>query len=63
MTVSFMYNFRGLLDKFPSIFRSLIFHFLHPRLGYYFVAKREPKLESKKFSLDMPFTLFPGKQY
>ena len=44
MTVSFMYNFGGLSDKFPTIFWSLIFHILHPRLGYFFVAKREPKL-------------------
>ena len=44
ITVSFIYNFRRLSDKFPTIFWSLMCHILHPRLGYFFVAKREPKL-------------------
>ena len=49
MTVSLMYNFRELSDKFPTIFWCLIFHILHARLGYFFVAKREPKLFGFKY--------------
>ena len=52
MTVSFMYNFRGLPDKFPKIFWKLIFHILQPRLGYFFVAKREPKLFGFKYVIE-----------
>ena len=47
MNVSFMYNFQGLSDKFPTI--------LHPRLGYFFVAKREPKLLGFKYVIEKGF--------
>ena len=31
MTVPVMYNFRNLFNKFPTIFRSLIFRISHPQ--------------------------------
>ena len=40
MIVPFMYNFRSFSNKFPTIFRSLIFNILPPRLQY-FSQKKE----------------------
>ena len=34
MTIPFMYNFGGLSKESPTIFWSLIFHFVLPRFGY-----------------------------
>ena len=46
MTVPFMYNFRRLSDKFPTVFFFVCFNFshftLHVRL--FFVEKRKPKI-------------------
>ena len=42
MTIPFMYNFGGLSKESPTIFWSLIFHFVLPRLGY--CAKEKPKI-------------------
>ena len=56
----FMYNFRSLSNKFPTIFWSLIFPISLPRLSYFFVEKgnlkfSDPRMrcreESEKFSL------------
>ena len=39
-----MYNFRSLYaNKFPTIFWSLVFHILLPRLGYYEKKNRRKK--------------------
>ena len=54
-----MYNFWSLFNKFPTIFWSLIFHILPPRLGYFLYKNGYLKLsdskmygeESEKFSL------------
>ena len=35
VTVPFMYNFRSLINKFPTIFWSLIFLILLPMLGHF----------------------------
>ena len=44
MTVPLMCNFRSLSNKYPTIFLSLIFHISLPRLGYFSVGKRNPKI-------------------
>ena len=44
MIVPFRYNFRGLSTKFPTIQVKLNFHISSPRLGYFFLQKRKPKI-------------------
>ena len=60
MADPFKNNFRGLSNKFPTIFWSLIFHILLPRLGYFSRKKEKREYldlkmwrreESEKFSL------------
>ena len=46
MTVSFMYNFQSLSNKFLTILWSLIFHVSLP-----YFSKKKQKEESKKISL------------
>ena len=58
MTVPFMYNFRSLSYKCPTIFLSLICHIITPQVRLFIVEKRKPKIfgfknemeeESEKF--------------
>ena len=48
VTVPFMYNFRSLSNKFTTIFWSLIFHILLPRLGYFSQKKGNQKFSDSK---------------
>ena len=41
MTIQFMYEFRSLSDKFPTIFWNLIFHISLPSLSYISKKKKE----------------------
>ena len=68
MTVPNMYyNFRTLSNKFPTIFWSLIFGILPPRLSYFSQEKETEKIsdskmrwkeESEKFSLLLSSQIF-----
>ena len=50
MTVPFMYyNFRTLSNKFPTIFWSLIFGILPPRLTYFSQEKETEKIRIRKY--------------
>ena len=44
MTVPFMYNFRSLSNKFPTIFYSLIFPHFTAQVTLFFVQKKKPKI-------------------
>ena len=54
MTVPFMCNFRSSSDKFHKIFWSLIFHISLPRLGYFSLKKRKPKIFRFKNVMEFP---------
>ena len=41
MTVPFMYDFRGLSDKFPTIFWSLIFHVSGLSYSLSYISKKK----------------------
>ena len=47
MTVPFMYNFRSISNKFPTIFLSLISHF-SPKVRLFFVEKGNLKFSDWK---------------
>ena len=75
VTVPFVYNFRGLSNKFTTIFWSLLFQILLPWLGYFSQSKGNQKFsdskrwrreESEKLSLSYYIKLhlkFSGKKY
>ena len=52
MTVSFMYNFRGLSDKIPYDFLKFNFSHFTSQVRLFFRSKKEPKLFGFKYVIE-----------
>ena len=52
MTVPFMYNFRSLPNKFPTISEINFFFFSPPQVRQFFVQKCKPKIFGFKNVMD-----------